>query len=152
MTDTDSYFRGVVVDASGLIKWSIVVPVVDACLQTVIGVEEFIVEGEFDKEAIWFPNGPFPEMRPVFTETTEFEIVADGVAEIVLPLIAATQVIHLSQETDARGRERTMPRPVKIEGERFVFSETKAGVYKFRLKPPAPYRHQTIVVTAHAPK
>lgn len=105
---------------------------------------ENIVEGEWDAEIFWFPEGQ-PTKRPVLCEEDQFIIVADGVQEIVirdLPVSTKVNIWNLGSKeaTDAVVDDGTLE-----------WSTAHPGRYILTLLPPFPARRFQCPVTALSP-
>ncbi|MDH6265547.1 hypothetical protein M2360_000937 [Rhizobium sp. SG_E_25_P2] len=87
---------------------------------------------------LWMFVDHAPTLRPEIAASATYEIVADGVAEIAIPLPAGTMA-------DCGGRA-----VVTDVDEDLQYTTTIAGTHELTLSPPWPWRRKVITVIAHA--
>lgn len=103
--------------------------------RVIIGVDETVVQGNYNTDLFWFDAGDFLPRPALFAPS--YQLAADGVAAVTVTLPVGTAITFNGSTTVAT-----------VEDDEFEFSSAFAGRFVFTVAPPFPYRPQTVEIVA----
>lgn len=111
------------------------------------GVNTYIIEGNWDPGK-WYGVDGVLVPRPKLFAVEEYNLLADGMADLHFSIPAETTVIYIADGV-YKNKPQQVRSVVDVDASGILFSTVTPGLYEFELRLPFPYQWQTLRINAH---